>query len=220
MAVVLASRPCLLSVRANQWFQSVEFSRMDMADIALIGGIIAGFFLLIFIVWFFSTWNRLVNLEENINNSWAQISVLLKQRYDMIPNLVNIVKGMAKQEIQFFDKLFEARGAAAGALKNGDIAGVARAESTLSAMIPKINMVAEQYPELKSDAGFLNIQNQLVAMENSIADRREFYNSSVTAFNKTIQMIPTVFVANMKGCERRDLFEITAEERENVIIEF
>ena len=186
----------------------------------IIGGVIAGFFFLILCIWFLTTWNRLINLEENVNNSWAQISVLLKQRHDMIPNLVNIVKGMAKQEIQFFDKLFEARGAAAGALQNGNLQGVSRAESALSAMIPKINMVAEQYPELKSDAGFINIQNQLVSMENSIADRREFYNSSVTSFNKTIQMIPTVIVANMKGCERRDLFEITELERENVVIEF
>lgn len=138
----------------------------------------------------------------------------------MIPNLVNIAKGIAKHEIEFFDKLFDARRAAAGALQSGNIEGTARAESTFAAMIPRINMVAEQYPELKSDSSFLNIQNQLVALENSIADRREFYNSSVTTFNKAIQMIPTVFVANVKGCERRALFEIFDHERENVVIEF
>ena len=191
-----------------------------MADMLLIAGAILGFFLLILIVWFFSTWNRLISLEENINNSWAQISVVLKQRYDMIPNLVNIAKGMAKQEIRFFDKLFEARALAAGALQNNDVQGVARAESAFAAMIPRINMVAEQYPELKSDSGFVNIQNDLVALENTIADRREFYNSTTTAFNKTIQMIPTVIVANIKGSERRELFEIFDHERENVVIEF
>ena len=191
-----------------------------MSSVLIIGGAIAGFFLLIAIIWFFSTWNRLVSLELNVDNSWAQISVLLKQRYDMIPNLVNIAKGIAKHEIEFFDKLFDARRAAAGALQSGNIEGTARAESTFAAMIPRINMVAEQYPELKSDSSFLNIQNQLVALENSIADRREFYNSSVTTFNKAIQMIPTVFVANVKGCERRALFEIFDHERENVVIEF
>ena len=195
-------------------------SRKSMSTALLIAGAIGGFLLLVFCVWFFSTWNRLINLEENIENSWAQISVMLKQRYDMIPNLVNIAKGMANQEIKFFDKLFEARALAAGALQQGDVAGVARAESAFSAMIPRINMVAEQYPELKSDSSFLNIQNQLVALENSIADRREFYNSSVTTFNKAIQMIPTIFVANVKGCERRSLFEIFDHERENVVIEF
>ena len=191
-----------------------------MADMLIIAGAILGFFLLILIVWFFSTWNRLISLEENINNSWAQISVVLKQRYDMIPNLVNIAKGMAKQEIRFFDKLFEARALAAGALQNNDVQGVARAESAFAAMIPRINMVAEQYPELKSDSGFVNIQDKLVALENTIADRREFYNSTTTAFNKTIQMIPTVIVANIKGSERRELFEIFDHERENVVIEF
>ena len=191
-----------------------------MSSALIIGGAVVGFLLLITLFWFFSTWNRLVSVELNVDNSWAQISVLLKQRYDMIPNLVNIAKGIAKQEIAFFDKLFEARRAAAGALQSGDVEGTARAESSFAAMIPRINMVAEQYPELKSDSSFLNIQNQLVALENSIADRREFYNSSVTTFNKAIQMIPTVFVANIKGCEQRNLFEIFDHERENVIIEF
>lgn len=191
-----------------------------MSSALIIAGGIVGFLLLILVFWFFSTWNRLVSLELNVDNSWAQISVLLKQRYDMIPNLVNIAKGIAKQEIAFFDKLFDARLAAAGALQSGNVEGAARAESTFAAMIPRINMVAEQYPELKSDSSFLNIQNQLVALENSIADRREFYNSSVTTFNKAIQMIPTIFVANVKGCERRSLFEIFDHERENVVIEF
>lgn len=191
-----------------------------MSSALIIAGGVVGFFLLIGVIWFFSTWNRLISLELNVDNSWAQISVLLKQRYDMIPNLVNIAKGIAKQEIAFFDKLFDARRAAAGALQSGNVEGAARAESTFAAMIPRINMVAEQYPELKSDSSFLNIQNQLVALENSIADRREFYNSSVTTFNKAIQMIPTVFVANVKGCERRSLFEIFDHERENVVIEF
>ena len=103
-----------------------------MSTVLIIGGGIAGFLLLILVIWFFSTWNRLINLEENVNNSWAQISVLLKQRYDMIPNLVNIAKGIAKQEIAFFDKLFDARKAAAGALQAGNVEGTARAESTFS----------------------------------------------------------------------------------------
>jgi LemA protein len=175
-----------------------------MSSALIIGGAVVGFLLLITLFWFFSTWNRLVSLELNVDNSWAQISVLLKQRYDMIPNLVNIAKGIAKQEIAFFDKLFEARLAAAGALQSGDIEGTARAESSFAAMIPRINMVAEQYPELKSDSAFLNIQNQLVALENSIADRREFYNSSVTTFNKAFQafLLPTSRVASNETCSK------------------
>jgi LemA protein len=191
-----------------------------MADMLLIVGLIVGLVFLVFIVWFFSTWNRLINLEENVNKSWADIDVLLKQRYDMIPNLVNMVKGYAKHEKDLFMEFAKARQSAAGALSSGDVRGVGAAEGAFAGLMPKINMVAEQYPDLKANSSFINLQNQLVALENQVADRREFYNSSVTSFNKTIQMIPTVFVANMKGSERRQLFEVFAEERENVIIEF
>ncbi|MDA9254476.1 LemA family protein [Candidatus Poseidoniaceae archaeon] len=191
-----------------------------MADMLLIVGLIVGLVFLVFIVWFFSTWNRLINLEENVNKSWADIDVLLKQRYDMIPNLVNMVKGYAKHEKDLFMEFAKARQTAAGALSSGDVRGVGAAEGAFAGLMPRINMVAEQYPDLKANASFINLQNQLVALENQVADRREFYNSSVTSFNKTIQMIPTVFVANMKGSERRQLFEVFAEERENVIIEF
>ena len=191
-----------------------------MAGIGLIIGIIAGFVLLVVAIWFFSSWNRLINLEENVNKSWADIDVLLKQRYDMIPNLVNMVKGYAKHEKDLFMEFAKARQSAAGALSSGDVRGVGAAEGAFAGLMPKINMVAEQYPDLKANTSFINLQNQLVALENQVADRREFYNSSVTSFNKTIQMIPTVFVANMKGSERRQLFEVFAEERENVIIDF
>ena len=191
-----------------------------MADMLLIVGLIVGLVFLVFIVWFFSTWNRLINLEENVNKSWADIDVLLKQRYDMIPNLVNMVKGYAEHEKDLFMEFAKARQSAAGALSSGDVRGVGAAEGAFAGLMPKINMVAEQYPDLKANSSFINLQNQLVALENQVADRREFYNSSVTSFNKTIQMIPTVFVANMKGSERRQLFEVFAEERENVIIEF
>ena len=191
---------------------------MDTATIVILA--IASVLALILVIWFFTTWNRFIRLDENAVKSWADINVLLEQRYDMIPNLVNIVKGYAEHESGIFDQFAQARNTAAGCLAQGDVKGVAAAEGLLAGMIPRINMVAEQYPELKSDSSFLNIQNQLVALENSIADRREFYNSSVTTFNKAIQMIPTVFVANIKGCEQRDLFEIFDHERENVIIEF
>jgi LemA protein len=191
-----------------------------MPEMMLISGVILGFVLLILIVWFFSVWNRLINLEENVNKSWADIDVLLKQRYDMIPNLVNMVKGYAKHEKDLFMEFARARQAAAGALASGDVRGVGAAEGAFAGLMPKINMVAEQYPDLKANSSFINLQNQLVSLENQVADRREFYNSSVTSFNKSIQMIPTVIVANMKGCERRELFEVTAQERENVVIEF
>ena len=187
----------------------------------LVIGIIAGVVVLIVMIWFISTWNRLVRLEENVNKSWSDIDVLLKQRYDMIPNLVNIVKGYAKHEREIFEQFAFARQTAAGCLAQGDVKGVGAAEGTLAGLMPRINMVAEQYPELKADTSFVNIQNQLVSIENQVSDRREFYNASATNWNAAIQMIPTSIVAGMKGAMRRDLFEVTDPvQREAVQIQF
>ena len=187
----------------------------------LVIGIIAGVVVLIVMIWFISTWNRLVRLEENVNKSWSDIDVLLKQRYDMIPNLVNIVKGYAKHEKEIFEQFALARQTAAGCLAQGDVKGVGAAEGTLAGLMPRINMVAEQYPELQADTSFVNIQNQLVSIENQVSDRREFYNASATNWNAAIQMIPTSIVAGMKGAMRRDLFEVTDPvQREAVQIQF
>ena len=184
-------------------------------------GAIAGVLVIIVLIWFISTWNRLVRLEENVNKSWSDIDVLLKQRYDMIPNLVNIVKGYAKHERDIFEQFALARQTAAGALASGDVRGVGAAEGTLAGLMPRINMVAEQYPDLKADSSFVNIQNQLVSIENQVSDRREFYNSSATNWNAAIQMIPTSIVAGMKNAARRDLFEVNDPvQREAVEINF
>ncbi|MEL0101753.1 MAG: LemA family protein [Euryarchaeota archaeon] len=187
----------------------------------IVVGAIAAVVVLIVLIWFISTWNRLVRLEENVNKSWADIDVLLKQRYDMIPNLVNIVKGYAEHEREIFEQFAVARQAAAGALSSGDVKAVGAAEGTLAGLMPRINMVAEQYPDLKADTSFVNLQNQLVSLENQVSDRREFYNASATNYNSGIQMIPTSIVAGMKGCVRKDLFEVTDPvQREAVQIQF
>ena len=175
----------------------------------LVIGIIAGIVVIIGLIWFLSTWNRLVRLEENVNKSWADIDVLLKQRYDMLPNLLNIVKGYASHEKELFMEFAKARQAAAGALASGDVKGVGAAEGMMSGLMPRINAVAEAYPELKADTSFVNLQNQVVAIENQVADRREFYNASATNCNAAIQMIPTNIVASMKNAVRKDLFEVT-----------
>ena len=182
----------------------------------IIGGIVAA----VLLIWFVTTWNRLVRLEKNVEQSWANIDVLLKQRYDMIPNLVNTVKGYATHEREIFEQFAQARQTAAGALAQGDVAGVAAAEGMLAGLMPRINMVAEQYPELKADSNFLNLQNQITALENQIADRREFYNASATSFNTAIETIPTNIVAGVKSCTERTLFEVVGIERENVTVSF
>ena len=182
----------------------------------IIGGIIAA----VVLIWFVTTWNRLVRLEKNVEQSWANIDVLLKQRYDMIPNLVNTVKGYATHEREIFEQFAQARQTAAGALAQGDVAGVAAAEGMLAGLMPRINMVAEQYPELKADSNFLNLQNQITALENQIADRREVDNASAASFNTAIETIPTNIVAGVKSCKERTLFEVVGIERENVSVQF
>ena len=191
-----------------------------MVDMMYVAAAIAAIVILILIVWFFTTWNRFIRLEENANKSWSDIDVLLNQRYDMIPNLVKIVGRYAEHEAGIFQEFAKARQAAAGALSRGDVKGVAAAEGLLSGMMPRINMVAEQYPDLKANANFMDLQNNLVSLENQIADRREFYNAASTNFNKAIQMIPASIVAGFKGCERRELWTVAAHVRENVEITF
>ena len=183
-------------------------------ELLIIGLLVVGVLFLFFIFWFFSVWNRLVGLEENAIQAWSNIDVLLRQRYDMLPNLENIVSRYATHEKELFMEFAKARQMAAGALQNKDVKGVGAAESMMANMMPRITAVAEAYPELKADSSFLNIQNELVSIENQVADRREMYNSAATNFNKAIQMIPTTFVASIKGCQRRDLFEVQGIARE------
>ena len=157
----------------------------------------------------------------NVNKSWADIDVLLKQRYDMMPNLINTVKGYASHEKELFEKFAEARQTASNALAQGDVSGVAAAEGLLGGMMPKIYALSEAYPELKADTQFLNLQKEITTMENQVADRREFYNASATNWNAAIQMIPTNIVAAFMSAERKILFKVTiAAEREVVKVEF
>ena len=187
-------------------------------EVLLIVGLILGVLFLAFIFWFFSTWNSLVGLEENAIQAWSNIDVLLRQRYDMLPNLERAVGKYASHEKELFMEFAKARQMAAGALQSKDVKGVSAAESMMANMMPRITAVAEAYPELKADSSFLNIQKELVSIENQVADRREFYNSASTNFNKAIQMIPTTFVASIKGCQRRDLFEVQGVARDAPVL--
>jgi len=187
----------------------------------LIVGIICGVICLIFVIWFFSTWNRLTRLDKDADRAWSNIDVLLQQRYDMLPNLVNTVKGYASHEKEMFDQFAEARMAAVTARQAGDVSGVSAAEGMLAGIMPKIYAVSEAYPELKANENFLNLQKEIVSIENQVSDRREFYNSSATNFNTAIEMIPSNIVAGIKNCRPKDLFTITTPEvRERVNVEF
>ncbi len=186
----------------------------------LIAGVIVGVLTLVVVIWFFSTYNRLIRLRENVNQSWSNIDVLLTQRYEMLPNLAKIAKSYASHEKELFEKFAAARQMAAGALQQGDVKGVSQAESALSGMVPKIFALSEAYPELKADGNFAKLQDQLVSIENQVSDRREFFNASATNWNAAISMIPTNIVAGFMGAVRRDLFEVsTPEARQGVVLD-
>ncbi|MAK77921.1 MAG: hypothetical protein CL992_01385 [Euryarchaeota archaeon] len=191
---------------------------METSTIVLIiGGVLGGIFLLYFV----STYNRMIRMRNEVDRAWSNIDVLLQQRYDMIPNLVNVVKGYTKHEEAIFGELIEARKVAAGALSAKDVGGVIAAETVLGEMVPRLFAISEDYPDLKADSSFVNLQEEMVSIENQVSDRREFYNAAVTNWNTAISVIPANFVASTMGAKQRDMFRVdNALARKAVKVEF
>ena len=191
---------------------------MEGTDIAIYLGL--AIFALILVAWFFGTWNRLVRLEKDVDRAWSNIDTLLQQRYDMIPNMVNIVKEYADHEKEIFGELADARNTFAAASSSGDVSGVMAAESMLSQAMPKLLALSEAYPDLKSNTNFLALQDDYKEIEDSVTDQRQLYNSSATNFNTAIEIIPDSIVASFKGCKERVLYEAAQAARGSVSIEF
>ena len=164
-----------------------------------------------------SLYNSLVALKNNIARSWANIDVLLKQRHDELPKLVKTCEGYMQHERAVFDKLSEARGALMNAKSVGQRA---EAEGVLTRALGQFFAVAENYPVLKADQSFLQLQSRISEIENQIADRREFYNDVVTLYNTRLEQIPDSWVAQGMHLESAELFKITDREREDPVLEF
>ncbi len=162
-------------------------------------------------------YNALVALKNNIGRSWANIDVLLKQRHDELPKLVKVCEGYMQHERAIFDKLSEARGAL---LQARTVPERAEAEGLLTRALGQVFAVAEAYPDLKANQSFLQLQARISEIENQIADRREFYNDTVTVFNTRIQQIPDVIVANWLSLQPAELFKIDEADRQDVEIRF
>ena len=178
---------------------------------------VIGFALVGTIGYVLSIYNGLVALRNNISRSWSNIDVLLKQRHDELPKLVKTCEGYMRHERGVFDKLSEARAALAEAKSVAQRAG---AEGKLNQALGAIFAVAEAYPDLKANQSFIQLQNRISDLENQIADRREFYNDTVTTYNTRIQQIPDRFVADMLTCVPAELFQVEAEDRRDVEINF
>jgi LemA protein len=150
-------------------------------------------------------YNRFVRLRNRVDNAWAQIEVQLKRRHDLIPNLVETVKGYAAHERETFQNVTEARAAAQQAQTPGESA---QTEGILSQALGRLFAVAEAYPELQADENFRQLQTELAETENRIAVSRQVYNDTVLTFNNAIQTVPGVFVAGPFGFDRREFFDV------------
>lgn len=164
-----------------------------------------------------SLYNRLVKLNVNVEEAFSSMDVYLKKRYDLIPNLVETVKGYAAHEKETLERVIRARNSAMSATEPGQ---VIEANNQLAMGLKSIFALAEGYPDLKANEGFVNLQNQLSKIEEDISNARLYYNGNVKIFNKTIVVFPNVIIANMLGFDQKPFFEIEEAERENVRVQF
>lgn len=170
------------------------------------------------VVYFIGIYNRLVTLKHNVSKAWSNIDVLLKQRHDELPKLVETCRRYMRHEQDTLEKVMLARAAVSGAQEKGDVAGVGKAEGALRLGLGKLFAVAEQYPDLKADSLFQNLQARISELENTIADRREFYNESVNVNNIRIEQFPDVIVARLFNFGPAELLEFDEEEISDVDI--
>ena len=185
-----------------------------------IAWIIIGIVVVFLIVPFIATFNGLVRLRNQVKNAWAQIDVQLKRRYDLIPNLMETVKGYMKHERETLESVTNARNLAQQAASSG--AGVrAKAEGELSSALSRLLAVVENYPDLKANQNFLALQEELTSTENKIGFSRQYYNDSVLKYNNKTQMFPSNIIASITGFRVSEFFEVTvATEREAPKVSF
>jgi len=172
------------------------------------------------ILFFIFTYNRLIVLKNRVKEAWADIDVQLKRRHDLIPNLVETVKGYASHEKQIFENVAEARERALSATEKGDPKEVEKAENQLKGALKSLFAVSEDYPDLKASENFLELQREIRDTEDKVQAARRFYNRNVKAFNIKIQSIPYNLVASTLGYEKEKFFEADEGERENVKVSF
>ncbi len=170
------------------------------------------------VLWLISIYNSLIRLKNRVDEAWSDIDVQLKRRYDLIPNLVETVKGYASHEKELFTKVTEAR---SRAMQAGSLHDKAEAENMLSNTLKSLFAVAENYPQLRASENFAKLQDELSDTENKIQAARRFYNGMVRDFNTKIQVFPNNIIAGTLGFKNREFFEIEeAKERENVKVQF
>ena len=163
-----------------------------------------------------SVYNGLVSLKHSVSKAWANIDVLLKQRHDELPKLVETCKQYMKFEQETLEKVMQARSSVASARQQGDIPALGQAEGALRMGLGSLFAVAEAYPELKADQTFQHLQTRITGLENDIADRREFYNESVNNNNVRIEQFPDILIARFFNFKEHSLLEFADDEKTDV----
>jgi LemA protein len=169
------------------------------------------------IIWLITAYNGLIRRRNQIENAWSQIDVQLKRRHDLIPNLVETVKGYAEHEKSTLDAVIQARNAAVAAPTPS---ATAAAEGQLTGALRQVFALGEAYPDLKANQNFLALQEELSATEGRVAYARQFYNDSVLEYNNKLQQFPTVYYAKMLHFQRREYFETDEAARETPAVDF
>ena len=184
---------------------------MNIVVIFVIALIIIGF-----ISWFFTVYNGLIQVKENIKKSWANIDVLLMQRSDEIPKLIKVLKSFVKHEKKMFDNVMDARTSYLGA---SSVSEKADADNRMSEALKSVFALSEAYPELGSNDNFLKLQERISGLENEISDRRELYNESVNNYNIRIQSLPDIFIANILGLPPEEMFKVDENKKKDIDID-
>ncbi|MBK8349675.1 MAG: LemA family protein [Saprospiraceae bacterium] len=168
-----------------------------------------------------SMYNKLVSLKNRVLEAWSGIEVQLKRRYDLIPNLVNTVKGYAAHESGTLEKVIQARNQAMSASSGGNINAQVQAENALSSTMKSLFALSENYPDLKANTSFIQLQNSLGDIEENLSNARRYYNALVRDNNTAVESFPTNLIANNFNFEKYDFFEIENDaERQNVEVKF
>ena len=186
----------------------------------MIFGIIALIVIVLIVLWGVSAYNGLVTLRNRVKNGWAQIDVQLKQRADLIPNLVETVKGYAAHESNVFTQVTQARAGVIQAAQSGDVQQRIQAENQLSRALVNLQATAEAYPQLQANQNFMDLQGQLKGLEEKIAYARQFYNDVVQKYNTKIEVVPTNIIAGLFHFEQAAYFQINEADRQVPQVQF
>lgn len=186
---------------------------MGLGDVFLIVLLVAAILLVVYGI---VIYNHLVALKHNVAKAWSNIDVLLKQRHDELPKLVEVCKQYMGYEQETLEKVMQARAQVAAAREGGDVPALGQAETQLRLGLGNLFALAEAYPDLKANTNFQHLADRVTALENSIADRREYYNESVNLNNVRIEQFPDVIVARKFGFGPFDLLEFAEEEKADV----